>query len=80
MRSDSWACILIEQSRPNLTEGKSAKVGGAAHIQHRNRARPLFALSALLDALAEGRLGGAALDVFASERAPLEDHVVSLCR
>eukprot|EP00752_Nemacystus_decipiens_P010137 g9033.t1 len=35
---------------------------------------------ALLGALEEGRLGGAALDVFASEEAPAEDHVVAMCR
>lgn len=36
--------------------------------------------SALLHALEEGRLGGAALDVFATEKAPIEDHVVAMCR
>lgn len=36
--------------------------------------------SALLHALEEGRLGGAALDVFASETSPVEDHVVAMCR
>lgn len=36
--------------------------------------------SALLHALEEGRLGGAALDVFTSEKAPLEEHVLAMCR
>lgn len=36
--------------------------------------------AALLSALQEQRLGGAALDVFGSEKVPLEDHVISLCR
>lgn len=40
----------------------------------------LLAFTALLHTLEEGRLGGAVLDVFEREKAPLEDHVVSLCR
>lgn len=40
----------------------------------------MFVPSALLHALEEGRLGGAALDVFASEKAPVQDHVVAMCR
>lgn len=40
----------------------------------------LLAFPALLHALEEGRLGGAVLDVFDCEKAPLQDRVVSLCR
>lgn len=39
-----------------------------------------FEFAALLRALEKGQLGGAALDVFQSEKAPPEDHVISLCR
>lgn len=39
-----------------------------------------FTTTAILKALEEERLGGAALDVFVSEKVPLEDHVISLCR
>ncbi|CAM9275220.1 unnamed protein product [Discosporangium mesarthrocarpum] len=34
---------------------------------------------ALLDCLQKGGIGGAAMDVFCSEKAPLEDHVIDLC-
>lgn len=55
--------------------------GRTSSLKHNCWVPNVFVASTeLLRALEGGRLGGAALDVFESEKAPLEDHVLSLCR